>query len=90
VRNGLVKQALFRGQELIDHDAAVVVNDSPAHAAVVIFAVEAGASAREFDAARDEVVVVIFVMFAVGQPPARSGLTLEAAVYVHASPLLAK
>jgi hypothetical protein len=75
-----MKLALFRGQELIDHDAPVMMDDSPAHAAVVIFAIKAGASARELDTARDEVVVVILEVFAVRQPPARRGLTLEAAV----------
>jgi hypothetical protein len=75
-----MKLALFRGQQLIDHDASVMMDDSPAHAAVVILAMEARASARELDTARDEVVVVILEMFAVRQPPARRGLTLEAAV----------
>jgi hypothetical protein len=42
-----------------------MVNDSPAHAAVVIFAMEARAPTRELDATRDKVVVVILVMFAV-------------------------
>jgi hypothetical protein len=72
--------SLFRRQEFIHHDATVVVNDSPAHAAVVILAVEAGAPTRELDPKRDKVVVVILVVFAVCQPPAGSGLTLETAV----------
>jgi hypothetical protein len=42
------------------------MDDSPAHAAVVILAVEARASTREIDAARDDaVVVVILEVFAV-------------------------
>jgi hypothetical protein len=57
-----------------------MMDDSPAHAAVVIFAMEAAASARELDTAHDEVVVVILEVFAVRQLPARRGLTLEAAV----------
>jgi hypothetical protein len=57
---------LFRGQELIHHDAPVVADDSPAHAAVVVFAMEADASTRELHATRDDaVVVVILVVFAV-------------------------
>jgi len=60
-----MKLSLFRREELIHHDATVVVNDSPAHAAVVIFAMEAGAPTRVLDATRDEVVVAILVVFAV-------------------------
>src|SRR6185503_20197235 len=92
VRRGVVRKAacarplLFRGQELVHHDASVVVHDPPAHAAVVVFAVDAHASARVFHFAGDEVVVVILVVFAVRHPPAWCGLTLEAAVCVHASP----
>ena len=74
-----MKLSLFRRQEFIHHDATVVANDSPAHAAVVILAMETGAPTRELDATRDKVVVVILVVFAVCQPPARSRLTLEAA-----------
>jgi hypothetical protein len=79
VRQRLLKLSLLRRQEFVHHDATVVANDSPAHAAVVILAMEAGAPARELDTARDKVVVVILVVFAVGQLPAGSGLTLEAA-----------
>jgi hypothetical protein len=57
--------ALFRRQEFIHHDATVVVTDSPTHAAVVIFAMEARTPTRELDTTRDKVVVVILVMFAV-------------------------
>jgi hypothetical protein len=64
--SGLIWElALFRRQELVHHDATVVVNDSPTHATVVIFAMEARAPTRELDATRDKVVVVILVMFAV-------------------------
>jgi hypothetical protein len=56
---------LFRRQEFLHHDAAVVVNDPPAHAAVVILAMEARAPTRELDATRDEIVVVILEVFAV-------------------------
>jgi hypothetical protein len=74
-----MKRSLFRRQEFIQHDATVVVNDSPAHAAVVILAMEACAPARELDATRDEILVTILVVFAVRQLPAWSRLTLEAA-----------
>jgi hypothetical protein len=60
-----MKLSLFRRQEFIHHDAAVVVNDSPAHAAVVILAMEARAPTRELDATRDVTVVTILVVFAV-------------------------
>jgi hypothetical protein len=56
---------LFRRQEFLHHNAPVVVNDSPAHAAVVILAMEARAPTRELNATRDKVVVVILVVFAV-------------------------
>jgi hypothetical protein len=42
------------------------MDDPPAHAAVVIFAMDAEAPARELHAARDDaVVIVILVVFAV-------------------------
>jgi hypothetical protein len=60
-----VERALFRGQ-LIHHDATVVMDDPPAHAAIVILAVDAEAPARELHAARDDaVVIVILVVLAV-------------------------
>jgi hypothetical protein len=60
-----MKLSLFRREKFIHHDATVVVNDSPAHAAVVILAMETGASTRILDATRDKVVVTILVVFAV-------------------------
>jgi hypothetical protein len=60
-----MKLSLFRRQEFIHHDATVVVNNSPAHAAVVILAMKARAPTGELDATRDKVVVTILVVFAV-------------------------
>ena len=64
-----------------------MVDDPPAHAAVVILVLNAHAPARILDSARDDaVVVMVFEVIPVDDFPAWSGLTLEAAVCVHAFP----
>jgi len=68
-----------------------VVDDPPAHAAVVILVLNAHAPARILDSPRDDAVVVMaFVAIPVDDFPAWSGLTLEACRLRSRIPLLPK
>src|SRR5262245_54027514 len=58
----------------------------PAHRAIVVFVVDAATAAREVGLQRDDHVgVLIAIVFAVDDSPARGGLAFEAAAGVHVS-----
>jgi hypothetical protein len=81
-------RALFRREQFVDEDVAVVPDDTPADTAIVVLAFNALTAAGVAGFFGDDhLFVVVFEFLAIDDAAAGSFLTGKVSVRVHASPL---